>query len=75
LFFQLSRAAFGQRRKTLRNALFSVLGEDAGAILQRAGIDPSRRGETLSLKEFAMLANNVDRLKAYPTIYTQVCHK
>ncbi|MBI4778766.1 16S rRNA (adenine(1518)-N(6)/adenine(1519)-N(6))-dimethyltransferase RsmA [Candidatus Desantisbacteria bacterium] len=59
LFFQLSRAAFGQRRKTLRNALFPVLGEDAGAILQRAGINPSRRGETLSLEEFAILANSV----------------
>ncbi len=57
LFFQLSRAAFGQRRKTLRNALFPVLGEESGIILQRAGINPSRRGETLSIEEFAVLAN------------------
>ncbi|MBU0700911.1 16S rRNA (adenine(1518)-N(6)/adenine(1519)-N(6))-dimethyltransferase RsmA [bacterium] len=57
LFFQLSRAAFGQRRKTLRNALFTILGEKAGMILQGAGIDPSRRGETLSLEEFATLTN------------------
>ncbi|MFH1860047.1 MAG: 16S rRNA (adenine(1518)-N(6)/adenine(1519)-N(6))-dimethyltransferase RsmA [bacterium] len=59
LFFQLSRAAFGQRRKTLRNALFPVLGKEAGIILQGAGIDPSRRGETLSIEEFAMLTNNI----------------
>lgn len=63
LFFQLSRAAFGQRRKTLRNALFPVLGEETGIILQRAGINPSRRGETLSIEEFAMLANSMDTLQ------------
>jgi len=59
MFFQLSRAAFGQRRKTLRNALFPVLGEQAEVTLQRAGIIPSRRGETLSLEEFARLSNSV----------------
>ncbi|MDI6781086.1 MAG: 16S rRNA (adenine(1518)-N(6)/adenine(1519)-N(6))-dimethyltransferase RsmA [bacterium] len=60
LFFQLSRAAFGQRRKTLRNALSPVLGEETGIVLQRAGINPSRRGETLSIEEFAVLANSFD---------------
>ncbi|MFH1898787.1 MAG: 16S rRNA (adenine(1518)-N(6)/adenine(1519)-N(6))-dimethyltransferase RsmA [Candidatus Desantisbacteria bacterium] len=59
MFFQLSRAAFGQRRKTLRNALFPVLGEQSEVTLERAGIIPSRRGETLSIEEFARLANSV----------------
>jgi 16S rRNA (adenine1518-N6/adenine1519-N6)-dimethyltransferase len=49
-------AAFGQRRKTLRNALRAATA-DAGAALARAGIDGGRRGETLTLAEFAALAN------------------
>lgn len=59
--FRLIKAAFGQRRKTLLNALGS-LGEGAeratiAAALAKAGLDGQRRGETLSLKEFACLAN------------------
>ncbi len=46
--------AFSQRRKTLRNTLKGLL--DAEAI-EAAGIDPQRRAETLSLEEFAALAN------------------
>jgi len=61
LFFAVVRAGFQQRRKTLGNALSSeVLGwgkERALDVLTRAGIDPKRRGETLSLQEFAMIAN------------------
>lgn len=62
LFFSVVRAAFGQRRKTLLNALSTLpaLGQDkavVGQVLGRAGIDPSRRGETLSLDEFAAIAN------------------
>jgi len=55
------RAAFGQRRKTLSNALKALgMGPDATArALGEAGIDPKRRGETLSLREFAALANIV----------------
>jgi 16S rRNA (adenine1518-N6/adenine1519-N6)-dimethyltransferase len=49
------RAAFGQRRKTLRNALRAVFPE-ANAALERAGIDGDRRGETLSIEEFARIA-------------------
>lgn len=48
--------AFGQRRKTLRNALEGLL--DATAIAA-AGIDPQRRAETLGLEEFAALARRV----------------
>lgn len=57
-FFRVVRAAFGQRRKTIGNALKSLgLPRDIlqGA-LSKAGIDPLRRGETLSLSEFAVLA-------------------
>ncbi|MBF0417669.1 MAG: 16S rRNA (adenine(1518)-N(6)/adenine(1519)-N(6))-dimethyltransferase RsmA [Magnetococcales bacterium] len=56
LFSQVVHAAFGQRRKVLGNAL-KVLGADARLWLTRAGIDPERRGETLSIPEFARLTN------------------
>ena len=57
--FRLIAAAFGRRRKTLKNALVgSALGLPAEAVLQalvRAGIDPSRRAETMSPEEFVGL--------------------
>jgi len=60
LFFAVVRAAFGQRRKALLNALSGdpALGwtrEQAAAALSHADIDPQRRGETLTLAEFARL--------------------
>lgn len=63
LFFSIVRAAFGKRRKTLANALgsCSVLCWDrdfARGVLERAGIDGERRGETLSIEEFALLAES-----------------
>ncbi len=58
LFRQIVKAAFNQRRKTLRNALRSVGGADLEAIGQRADIDLQRRGETLSLAAFARLTNS-----------------
>ncbi|MBI5482598.1 MAG: 16S rRNA (adenine(1518)-N(6)/adenine(1519)-N(6))-dimethyltransferase, partial [Deltaproteobacteria bacterium] len=52
------RAAFGQRRKTLRNALQAAAPRAAvTAALGIAAIDGQRRGETLSLPEFARLAD------------------
>lgn len=51
--FRLVDAAFGQRRKTLHAALRKVV--PAGAF-EAAGIDPTRRGETLTVDEFARLA-------------------
>jgi 16S rRNA (adenine1518-N6/adenine1519-N6)-dimethyltransferase len=48
--------AFGQRRKTLRNTLKGLAGE---ADFSAAGIDPARRGETLSVAEFCGLANRL----------------
>jgi 16S rRNA (adenine1518-N6/adenine1519-N6)-dimethyltransferase len=53
-FGAVVRAAFGQRRKMLRGALAKIA---RSADIERAGIDPGRRGETLSLDEFARLAN------------------
>ncbi len=52
------REAFGQRRKTLRNALSGVLDTDA---LCDIGIDPSRRAETLQIAEFVAIANAATR--------------
>jgi 16S rRNA (adenine1518-N6/adenine1519-N6)-dimethyltransferase len=53
-FGEVVHAAFQQRRKTLRNALAKILGPEA---FVRAQIDPARRGETLSVEEFARLSD------------------
>jgi len=58
LFRRVVKAAFSQRRKTLWNCLKSaglVPDELLTAVLASCSIDPKRRGETLSLKEFATL--------------------
>lgn len=52
---RVTAAAFNQRRKMLRAAL-KPLWADADAKLQEAGIDPTRRAETLSIEEFCALA-------------------
>ena len=58
-FFRVVKAAFGQRRKTLANALRGggFPKEAVRDALEHAAIDPTRRGETLSLAEFARLAD------------------
>lgn len=62
-FFSVTRAAFAQRRKTLLNNLQSQLPngkakkEDILRALEQAGVEPSRRGETLSIAEFGALAD------------------
>ncbi|MET3583312.1 16S rRNA (adenine1518-N6/adenine1519-N6)-dimethyltransferase [Mesorhizobium robiniae] len=53
---RVTEAAFGQRRKMLRQSVKSLGGE---ALLTRAGIDPTRRAETLSVEEFVRLTNTV----------------
>jgi 16S rRNA (adenine1518-N6/adenine1519-N6)-dimethyltransferase len=64
-FFQVTRASFAQRRKTLLNNLTSQLPdgkqkkEDILQALSASGIDPARRGETLSLEEFGLLSNEL----------------
>ena len=54
LFARIVAAAFGQRRKTLRNALKTLASEGE---FERAGIDPAARGETLAVADFVRLAN------------------
>lgn len=60
-FFQVVKAAFAMRRKTLLNALNSFFAdhskEELQHFLERCSIDPMRRGETLTLDEFACLSN------------------
>lgn len=61
-FFAVVKAAFGQRRKTLTNALMTGLNKpraEVEAMLAAAGIDGQRRGETLDLSEFAAIAQHV----------------
>ena len=53
-FANVVRAAFGQRRKTLRNALSTVMDADA---IASAGIDPQTRAEQLAVADFVRLAN------------------
>ena len=58
-FFQVVRAAFSQRRKMLSNCL-KTLGLSADQVkdlMAQAGIDPKRRGESLSMEEFGQLAS------------------
>lgn len=61
LFARLVQTAFSQRRKTLRNNLKPLLAAEGIAAL---GIDPMRRPETLTLTEFAALANAVGHAQA-----------
>ncbi len=67
-FFRLTKSAFQQRRKTLWNNLTHAYGKDEKTViwlekaLEIAEIDRKRRGETLSLEEFARLANAMNNL-------------
>lgn len=62
-FFHVTRSSFAQRRKTILNNLTSQLPdgklkkESIQAALQQAGVEESRRGETLTIEEFAQLSN------------------
>ena len=61
-FFKLIKAGFGQKRKTLRNSLSSGLHispTEATDLLTRANIDPQRRAETLSIKEWQKLSEHL----------------
>jgi 16S rRNA (adenine1518-N6/adenine1519-N6)-dimethyltransferase len=57
LFRRVVKAAFAQRRKTLRNSLRAAGYLDPDAVGEQAGIDLQRRGETLSVEEFAALTD------------------
>ncbi|AOY75490.1 16S rRNA (adenine(1518)-N(6)/adenine(1519)-N(6))-dimethyltransferase RsmA [Clostridium formicaceticum] len=61
-FFSLVKDAFGKRRKTLLNALstgiLAINKELVKEVLQEVGIEEKRRGETLTIEEFAALSNS-----------------
>lgn len=64
LFFKITRASFGQRRKTIWNNLRRELNNKEKEVFLReafesSGIDPSRRGESLNIQEFSKLANAI----------------
>jgi 16S rRNA (adenine1518-N6/adenine1519-N6)-dimethyltransferase len=65
MFFRVVKASFGQRRKTLLNALtagnFGLSKEQMKDVLISVDIDENRRGETLSLQEFANIANKLHK--------------
>ncbi len=64
-FFRVVRAAFGRRRKKLHNSLagsdLGLSAEAARPALERAGIDPSRRAETLDVAEFLALSASLQQ--------------
>lgn len=64
LFFDIIRNSFNMRRKTLWNGVKSIgpAKEKLEAAFEKAGIDPKRRGETLSIQEFADLANCINEI-------------
>ncbi len=63
LLFDVIKAAFGQRRKTLKNSLsgsfLNIAPQAAESALTKAGIDPKRRAETLSVAEFINLSDQI----------------
>lgn len=64
-FFECIKQGFGQRRKTLSNSISGTadLSKEEGIMaLEKSGIEPIRRAETLSLEEFAKLANTIYKM-------------
>lgn len=66
LLFQLIRASFNQRRKTLQNGIKNFSGlsfskEEVAKALEQIGVSPTIRGEALSLEQFAELCSLLDR--------------
>jgi 16S rRNA (adenine1518-N6/adenine1519-N6)-dimethyltransferase len=62
-FFRAAKAGFSQKRKTLRNSIAGGLHlspAQTTSLLQRSGIDPQRRAETVSIEEWAALAANIN---------------
>ena len=67
IFFRAVKASFAMRRKTLQNGLasgFPELGKvGAGEVIEAAGLPATVRGETLSIPQFAAIANEISRRK------------
>ena len=68
LLFDVIKAAFSKRRKTLRNSMtggeLKLKKQEAGQALEMAGIDPARRAETLAIEEFVALSGAVGKVLA-----------
>ena len=66
IFFRTVRASFAMRRKTLQNGLasgFPELGKaGAGEVIAACGLPPTVRGETLSITQFAQIANEITKV-------------
>ena len=62
-FFKVIKSGFGNRRKTLKNALsasdLNIDPNTATMVLEKSGIDPIRRAETLTVEEFVRLSNTL----------------
>jgi len=68
IYFKVIKSAFAQRRKTLLNSVansnsLGLSKPEAEEIFEKVGIDSRRRGETLSMEEFAKIANAVYELR------------
>ncbi|MBU3159535.1 16S rRNA (adenine(1518)-N(6)/adenine(1519)-N(6))-dimethyltransferase RsmA [Clostridium frigoris] len=65
LFFSIVRKSFNMRRKILWNSVkdIGIPKEELLKCFERANIDPKRRGETLSLAEFALLSDEIGFIK------------
>ncbi|MDV4150191.1 16S rRNA (adenine(1518)-N(6)/adenine(1519)-N(6))-dimethyltransferase RsmA [Clostridium sp. AL.422] len=63
LFFEIIRGSFNMRRKTLWNGVKNIglSKENLELAFQEANIDPKRRGETLSIDEFAILSDKINK--------------
>ncbi len=67
LMFQVIRASFAQRRKTLQNGIshapaLSLTKEQAAECIEKCGFSPTVRGETLSLSDFAKLSDQIQEV-------------
>ncbi len=66
LFFKMVKSAFGQRRKTVLNSLSNGLGIDKNSLtsaLEKAGLEPTVRAETLTMEELVELSNKINELR------------
>ena len=63
LFFDIIRSSFNMRRKTLWNGVKNIglSKENLELAFEEAGVDPKRRGETLTIEEFAMLSDKINK--------------
>jgi 16S rRNA (adenine1518-N6/adenine1519-N6)-dimethyltransferase len=64
LLSEVTQAAFGQRRKMLRQSLKTIKDCDAGTLLARADIDPALRAEAVGIEGFVALARALKDLRA-----------